>query len=168
MSGTTGSVSLASSPAVDTEVQELCDRQPAGGIVPFLRVFSYDSAGLLLSTTDRNIGNTAAYVVTGVITDCSAESDGQVQTDIRHIVGTAAQDLVAAHPGLQSASLVVLVGVVNVTCNTGAAVAVPAGVSLTWSTNDSDDSSLAVLSFVGAAGTADYILNATYKATAAG
>jgi hypothetical protein len=94
--------------------------------------------------------------------------DQPVQTGIRRVTGTAAQALKTEFPGLQSVSLTVLAGVVTVTMSSGAAQAVPAGVTLTWSVADTDDSSVALATFAGSAAAADFLLNWTYKGTAAG
>lgn len=143
----------------------LCD-----DIGSFLRHVSY--AGDQVVTTDTDLGG-EAYTPTGVVRACAGSSgsstpDQPVQTGIRRVTGTAAQALASAFPGLQSVSLAVLAGTVNVTMTDGNAQAVPAGVTLTWSVADTDDSSLALATFVGAAAGADYVLNWIYKGTVAG
>lgn len=96
------------------------------------------------------------------------ETEAPVQTGIRRVVGTAVQAMKTEFAGLQSVSLSVLAGTVNVTMTSGAAQAVPAGATLTWSVSDTDDTSLALATFAGTAAGADYLLNWTYKAGAAG
>jgi hypothetical protein len=92
-----------------------------------------------------------------------------VSTGIRSVTGTAAVDVKALHPGLQSVTLVNTgTTPVNVTMTDGAAVPVPAGVTLTWSVEDNDDTSLETASFAGSTAGSTYLLAFTYKATAAG
>ncbi|MET9818329.1 hypothetical protein [Streptomyces sp. NPDC006355] len=86
-----------------------------------------------------------------------------LRTGVRAVTGTAVQDLTAGFPGLQSVSLTVMAGVVNVTMSDGAAVPVPAGVTMTWSVAKDEDVSLAAASFTGASASASYLLNWTYQ-----
>lgn len=95
-------------------------------------------------------------------------SDSGVLTGIRRLSGdSAAQDLKAEYPGLQSVTLTVVTGPVAVTMSNGTGVTVPAGMTLTWSVLDSDDSALAAAAFDGGA-SSEYFLNWTYKAGVAG
>jgi hypothetical protein len=91
-----------------------------------------------------------------------------VSTGVRRIAGIPVQTLKANHPGLQSVTLVVLAGTVIVTTTDGLNQPIPVGVSLTWSVNDTDDSSLANWTCVGSASEADYLLAFTYKAAVDG
>ncbi|EMF20414.1 hypothetical protein H114_32764 [Streptomyces gancidicus BKS 13-15] len=97
--------------------------------------------------------------------ECTAAEalPGPLSTGVRNVTGTAVQDLAAAFPGLQSVSLTVLAGTVNVTMSDGAAVPVPAGASLTWSVEQASDTALAVASFAGASAAASYLLNWTFR-----
>ncbi|WP_157594808.1 hypothetical protein [Streptosporangium amethystogenes] len=52
--------------------------------------------------------------------------------------------------------------------SSGSNQAIPAGSSVTWSVNDTDDSNLAAASFAGASAAADYFLVWSYKAGTAG
>lgn len=89
--------------------------------------------------------------------------DSAVQTGIRRLTNsTVAQNLKTEFPGLQSVTLTVLSGGVAATMTNGASQVVPAGVSLTWSVTDTDDSSLSIASFTGQA-SSDYLLNWTHK-----
>ncbi|MDX3237218.1 hypothetical protein PV392_16370 [Streptomyces sp. ME03-5709C] len=92
----------------------------------------------------------------GGCSDC-----GPVETGVRAVTGTTAQDLVAEFPGLQSISVAVLAGMVNVTMSDGTDVPIPAGVTLTWSVAKDTDTALAAASFAGADGSASYLLNWT-------
>ncbi|MEV0754958.1 hypothetical protein [Streptosporangium sp. NPDC050280] len=87
---------------------------------------------------------------------------GPVDTGVRAVTGTTAQDLVAEFPDLQSVSLAVLAGTVNVTTSAGSAVPIPAGVTLTWSVSKDTDTALAAASFAGADPSSSYLLNWTY------
>jgi hypothetical protein len=142
----------------------LCD--DAGS---FLRHFSY--AGDQIVTTDTDLTG-EAYTPVGTVRSCSSSmtgpADAPVSTGIRRVTGTAPQNLKTEAPGLQSVSVTVLAGVLNVTMSTGAAQAVPAGMTLTWSVADTDDSSLAAASFAGATAATDYVLNWTAKGSADG
>ena len=82
---------------------------------------------------------------------------------MRAVTGTAPQDLAVAFPGLQSVSLTVLAGTVNVTMTDGSAVPIPAGVTMTWSVAKDEDSALAAAAFAGASAAASYLLNYTYR-----
>ncbi|MCA1844555.1 MAG: hypothetical protein LC792_15460 [Actinobacteria bacterium] len=102
--------------------------------------------------------------------DGTGTPDAPLLTGVRRFIGLMnAFDLAALHPGLQSVTLVVLTGnPVEVTTSDGAGQPVPAGVSLTWSVADTDDSSLAAMSFNGAGGGGDFLLAFTYKPTVQG
>ena len=270
----TGTVSACASLARDTELIELCDIQPDGTIVPFLRRMLFDGLGNVISsvmiddeggtytptgdvTTCSNKGSVGEfilcdtlgngdvvsfvrkyiqdsngnvvtlvdltldgdpYIIQGTVGTCQddccpilvadnlcatggrtgivairnpdatviyldpannttvpqaelvacSSGDNLVNTGIRHIVGVMNVNVKTIAPGLQSVTLTVLTGNVLVTVTDGTNVSVPAGVTLTWSVADTDDSSLAAATFVGSDGTADYVLHWTTKATSAG
>ncbi|MFI9418087.1 hypothetical protein [Streptomyces werraensis] len=92
----------------------------------------------------------------------TTNSGGVVETGVRAVTGSAVQDLVAEFPDLQSVSLAVLAGTVDVTMSDGSAVAIPAGVTLTWSVTKDTDTALAAAAFAGADSSASYLLNWTY------
>jgi hypothetical protein len=92
--------------------------------------------------------------------------DGPLLTGLIRTTDQTPRNMAADFPGLQSVTLTVLAGEVDVTTSVFGG-AVPAGTSLTWSVADTDDSALAAWSCAGQAG-ADYLLHWTYKPTAAG
>ncbi|MEU5497973.1 hypothetical protein [Streptomyces griseofuscus] len=97
--------------------------------------------------------------------DCTAAEllPRPLSTGVRAVTGTAAQNIASSFPGVQSVSLTVLAGAVNVTMSDGAAVPVPAGVTMTWSVAQDSDTALAAASFAGATAAASYLLNWTYR-----
>lgn len=168
-----GSGGSGPSTEVDRIVQQLC-LTDAGVTTPFLRHWTVDNAtGDLTFVEDTELdGETPLGAATGTVGICGASSppaaDAQVNTGVRRLTNSAVgQNLKAEFPGLQSVTLTVLSGSVSATMTDGGLVAVPAGVSLTWSVSDTDDSALSIAAFVGAAAS-DYLLTWTYKATAAG
>ncbi|MFF2940179.1 hypothetical protein ACFVSQ_10085 [Streptomyces niveus] len=154
---------------LDHIVQPLCDTAPAG-TTSFLRHWSVNNAtGLLTALGDTTLDGTTGYAVTGTVSVCGQQADMPVLTGVRRLTGsTVIQTLKTEFPGLQSVSLSVLAGTVNVAMSSGSSQPIPAGASVTWSVNDNDDSSLAAASFAGASAAADYFLVWTYKGTAAG
>ncbi|MFF4900435.1 hypothetical protein [Streptomyces sp. NPDC001068] len=136
---------------------------------PFLRHVQYAGDGNPVSAVDTTLDGTTPYTVTGTVGSCTAAStpDAVVSTALYRYTGAGGHDIKALHPGLQSVTLTVLVGTVEVTTAAAAAQAVPAGVTLTWSVTDTDDSVLDVFSVALTAGD-DVLINATYKASAAG
>ncbi|MFF4826477.1 hypothetical protein ACFY20_26290 [Streptomyces sp. NPDC001312] len=156
-------------PEVDHIVQPLCD-VAAAGTTPFLRHWNVDnSSGQLTRLLDTRLDGTTSYTTTGTVTVCGQEADQPVQTGVRRVTGTTTvQNLKTEFPGLQSVSMTVVAGSVNVAMSSGTSQPVPAGASVTWSVADTDDSSLAAASFGGTTTAADYLLNWTYKAGAAG
>lgn len=97
--------------------------------------------------------------------ECTVEDStpAPLSTGVRAVTGTAAQNLAGAFPGLQSVTLTVLAGAVNVTMTDGAAVPVPAGLTMTWSVAKDEDSALSAATFAGAAAAAQYLLNYTFR-----
>lgn len=154
---------------LDHIVQPLCDTAPAG-TTSFLRHWSVNNAtGLLTALGDTTLDGTTGYAVTGTVSVCGQQADMPVLTGVRRLTGsTVIQTLKTEFPGLQSVSLSVLAGTVNVAMSSGSSQPIPAGASVTWSVADADDSSLAAASFAGASAAADYFLVWTYKGTAAG
>ncbi|WP_433379416.1 hypothetical protein [Streptosporangium sp. CA-115845] len=137
--------------------------------IPFLRAYTYDCTGLLLTTADTELDGSTTYTPQGQVGVCSGTSGtttatepSPVNTGVRAVTGTAAQDLAAEFTGLQSVSLAVLAGAVNATMSDGSAVPIPAGVTLTWSVSKDTDTALAAASFAGANPSAFYLLNWTY------
>ncbi|MGW3736670.1 hypothetical protein [Streptomyces sp. NPDC005148] len=157
-------------PEVDHIVQPLCDVAAAGTTTSFLRHWAVNnSSGLLTALGDTTLNGTTAYAPTGNVTVCGQQPDMPVLTGVRRLTGsTVLQNLKTEFPGLQSISLSVVAGVVNVAMSSGGGQPIPAGASVTWSASDTDDSSLAAASFAGATAAADYFLVWTYKAGAAG
>ncbi|MFJ3249066.1 hypothetical protein [Streptomyces sp. NPDC086782] len=156
-------------PEVDHLVQPLCD-VAAAGTTPFLRHWSVDnSSGQLTRLLDTRLDGTTSYTTTGTVTVCGQETDQPVLTGVRRVsASTTVQNLKTEFPGLQSVSLSVIAGSVNVAMSNGTSQPIPAGASVTWSVADTDDSSLAAASFAGVTTAADYFLVWIYKGTAAG
>ncbi|MFF5968270.1 hypothetical protein ACFY64_32010 [Streptomyces collinus] len=138
----------------------------------FLRHISY--VGDQIVTTDTDV-NGSAYTPVGTVRSCTsstaATADQPVSTGIaRYTNDGSLVDLKGTYPGLQSVTLTVLSGTVATgMTNTsgGSGIAIPAGVTMTWSVEDTDDSSLDRALFQQQ-GAADYLLNWTWKATSAG
>lgn len=107
---------------------------------------------------------TQPYTPTAPV-ECTAadQPPGPLSTGVRNVTGTAAQDIAGTFPGVQSVSLTVLAGTVNATMSDGANVAIPAGVTMTWSVAKDEDSALAAASFAGAAAASNYLLNWTFR-----
>jgi hypothetical protein len=171
--GCCGGESGASS-CSDCETVALCDVPADGDPVPFLRHICRDCEGTVLSVTDTELDATTPYTPTAVVTDCGASSTlvpptdptptaTIVETGVRSVTGTAAQDLAAEFPDLQSVSLTVLAGSVAVTMSDGTGVGIPAGVTLTWSVATDGDTALGAAAFAGADAGASYLLNWTRK-----
>ncbi|MFI7467435.1 hypothetical protein [Nonomuraea sp. NPDC049646] len=146
-----------------------CDDTTGDGIgdVTYTELWAVDpcdgAAPTLLGTyLDGDL--TQPYTPTAPVECTAAEAlPGPLSTGVRAVTGTAAQNLAGSFPGLQSVSLTVLAGAVNVTMSDGAAVAVPAGVTMTWSVAQDSDTALAAASFAGATAAASYLLNWTYR-----
>ncbi|MFC7721099.1 hypothetical protein [Nonomuraea recticatena] len=107
---------------------------------------------------------TQPYTPTAPVECTAAEAlPGPLSTGVRNVTGTAVQDLAAAFTDVQSVSLTVLAGSVNVTMSDGTSVPVPSGVTLTWSVARDSDTALAASSFAGATAASNYLLNWTYR-----
>jgi hypothetical protein len=146
-----------------------CDDTDGDGIgdVTYTELWAVDPCGgqapTLLGTY---LGGDLAQPYTPVApVECTAAETlpGPLSTGVRAVTGTAAQDIAAAFPGLQSVSLTVLAGTVNATMSDGAAVPIPAGVTMTWSVAQDRDTALTAASFTGASAAANYLLNWTYR-----
>jgi hypothetical protein len=136
----------------DVQYTELWAVDPCGGAAP----------ELLGTFLDGDL--TQPYTPVAPVECTAAETlPGPLSTGVRAVTGTAAQDIAAAFPGLQSVSLTVLAGTVNATMTDGAAVPIPAGVTMTWSVAQDSDTALAAASFAGTAAGASYLLNWTRK-----
>ncbi|MFI2434640.1 hypothetical protein [Streptomyces sp. NPDC018693] len=153
--------------AVTSAPVVLCDDNGS-----FLRHVSYFPDGTM-SVLDTDLLG-AAYNPAGTVHACAGTTatvaDQPVMTGIaRYTNDGSLVDLKGTYPGLQSVTLTVLSGLVATgMSNTGASgVPIPAGLTMTWSVGDADDSSLDKALFQQQ-GNADYLLNWTYKGTAAG
>jgi hypothetical protein len=155
---------------LDRLVQALCDVTAAGVSTAFLRHWQVDNAtGDLTLVGNTLLDGTTAYNPAGTVTVCGnqQETDRTVGTGMRRLGAADGNvNFKTLQPGLQSATLTVLAGAVTASGSDGTVI-VPSGVSLTWSVNDTDDSSLGAVQVTGQPGS-DYIVNYTYKTTAAG
>lgn len=153
----TGSEALSADPLL------LCDSG-----VAFLRHVRYDGGGTPLAVIDTELDGTTAYAVTGTVGTCApgATADALVSTGLNRLNAAGTFDVKATAPGLQSATVTVLTGTAQVTTSSGT-VTIPAGLSLTWSVADTDDSSLSALSVTVTAGS-DVITNYTSKSGVSG
>ncbi|WP_228995222.1 hypothetical protein [Streptomyces sp. DH8] len=146
-----------------------CDDTDGDGLgdVRYAELWAVDPCGgepPVLLGTYRDGDLAQPYTPTAPVECTTVETlPGPLSTGVRAVTGTAPQNLVAAFPGLQSVSLTVLAGAVNVTMNDGAAVPLPAGVTMTWSVAQDADNALAAASFTGASAAASYLLNWTYR-----
>ena len=84
-----------------------------------------------------------------------------VLSDLQQITGVASLNPATGHTGLQSVTLAVLTGTVNVTAPAGV-IAVTAGVTLTWSITSEVDGTLTAPTFAGLAG-ASALVATTYR-----
>ncbi|MFJ7090361.1 hypothetical protein ACIQWL_08850 [Streptomyces mirabilis] len=160
-----------STPACAKQVVERCgcDDTDGDGIgdVQYTELWAVDpcdgAAPTLLGTyLDGDL--TQPYTPVAPVECTAAEAlPGPLKTGVRAVTGTAAQDIAGTFPGAQSVSLTVLAGAVNVTMSDGAAVPIPAGVTMTWSVAQDSDTALSVASFAGATAAASYLLNWTYR-----
>lgn len=166
-----GAAASPDSPACAKQIVERCgcsDEDGDGlGEVQYTELWAVDPCGgdapVLLGT--YRDGDLAQPFTPAAPVDCTAADalPGPLSTGVRRITGAAPQDLAAAFPGLQSVSLTVLAGEVQVTMSDGSAVPIPAGASLTWSVAQDTDSALTAAAFTGASAAASYLLNWTYR-----
>ncbi|MDQ1018957.1 hypothetical protein [Streptomyces afghaniensis] len=146
-----------------------CDDTDGDGLgdVTYTELWAVDPCGgadpeLLGTYLDGDL--TQPYTPVAPVECTAAEAlPGPLSTGVRAVTGTAPQNLAGSFAGLQSVSLTVLASTVNVTMNDGAAVPVPAGVTMTWSVAQDSDTALAAASFAGAVAGASYLLNWTWK-----
>jgi hypothetical protein len=160
MAGTSGSVSAPAAP--DREFEILCDDDGAGTVTSFLRRYTVDSAGNTVPV-DTDLDGTTPYAVTGTVGLCH---DAQPQQRIVTPHGSQDTDWsLAANPGTQSVTLMVLAGTVPVTTAEGT-INAPAGSTLTWSVDgDEIDSELSgTLSIDGTAPAASWLVLWTSQA----
>ena len=169
-----GGTHLDVCPAPDTCTKQViercsCDDTDGDGIgdVQYTELWGIDPCGgdapVLLGTyLDGDL--TQPYTPTAPVECTAAELlPGPLSTGVRAVSGTAAQNIADTFPGVQSVSLTVLAGAVNVTMSDGSAVPIPAGVTMTWSVVQDSDIALAAASFAGATAAASYLLNWTYR-----
>ncbi|KAA9379621.1 hypothetical protein F5972_08165 [Microbispora cellulosiformans] len=147
-----------------------CDDTTGDGIgdVLYTELWAVDPCGtdapVLLGTYED--GDPSKPYTPASPVECTVEEDAAptpLSTGVRAVNGTAVQDIAGSFPGLQSVSLTVLAGTVNVTMTDGSAVPIPAGVTMTWSVAKDEDPALAAASFAGASAAAQYLLNYTYR-----
>jgi hypothetical protein len=146
-----------------------CDDTDGDGLgdVQYTELWAVDPCGgadpeLLGAFLDGDL--TQPYTPVAPVECTAAEAlPGPLSTGVRAVTGTAPQNLAGSFAGVQSVSLTVLAGTVNVTMSDGAAVPIPAGVTMTWSVAQDSDTALAAASFAGAAAGASYLLNWTWK-----
>ncbi|MYX39033.1 MULTISPECIES: hypothetical protein [unclassified Streptomyces] len=170
-----GTVANCAGGSADTCAKQIiercgCSDEDGDGIgdVMYTELWAIDPCGtdapVLLGTYED--GDPAKPYTPTAPVECTVDEDAgptPLSTGVRAVTGTAAQDLVAGFPGLQSISLTVLAGAVNVTMTDGSAVPIPAGITMTWSVAKDEDSALAAASFAGASAAASYLLNYTFR-----
>ncbi|MFF3441760.1 hypothetical protein [Streptosporangium sp. NPDC002721] len=155
MSGTNGSVAGGSTPDVEFEV--LCDVN-AGVSTPFLRHYTTDTAGVVV-TDDSQLDGVTAYTVTGTVGVCAAAATANPQIDSTAQRQTGA-GTVTITTGARSVTLMVFAGAPTVSIGGGAAVAFPAGSSATWSVDQGGEALVDSFVFTGFAG-ADFAVLST-------
>ncbi|MCX4458672.1 hypothetical protein OOK58_42955 [Streptomyces sp. NBC_01728] len=136
----------------DVTYTELWAVDPCGGDAPVLLGAFLDGDLTQPYTPVAPVECTAAEVL-----------PGPLSTGVRAVTGTTVQNLASAFPGVQSVSLTVLAGTVDVTMSDGTSVPIPAGVTMTWSVAQDSDTALAAAVFAGATAASQYLLNWTYR-----
>ncbi|MGW3736672.1 hypothetical protein [Streptomyces sp. NPDC005148] len=130
MSGTSGSVAAATP---DDEYEILCD-----DVGSFLRRYSTEDGATV--TTDTELDGTTAYTPTGTVVRCDAEqapaANPQIDSTIQRQTGAGNVTITA---GARSVTVNVYAGAPTLAIGGGAAVALPAGTSLTWSVDRGGD-----------------------------
>lgn len=144
--------------AGDDEFDLVCDLGTSPP-TPFLRREHTDEATGTVTMTSLTLAG-AAYVVVGTVGVCGP-STRPVLTDLQPITGAASLNPATGHTGLQSVTLAVLVGTVNVIAPAGT-TAVTAGVTLTWSITSEVDGTLTAPTFTGLAGASALVVT-TYR-----
>ncbi|MER6557889.1 hypothetical protein ABT300_09000 [Streptomyces sp. NPDC001027] len=146
-----------------------CDDTDGDGIgdVTYTELWAVDPCGgaapeLLGAFLDGDL--TQPYTPVAPV-ECTAADvlPGPLSTGVRNVTGTAAQDIAAAFPGLQSVTLTVLSGSILATMSDGTNVTIPAGMTMTWSVAQDSDTALVAAAFAGATATTTYLLNWTWK-----
>lgn len=161
MSGTNGSVAIASS---DAEFVVLCDDDGAGTLTPFLRRYTVEDG--LTVATDTELDGTTAYTPAGTVVRCDADEPPVVAPQLDSTVqGQTGAGTVTIPAGARSVTVNVYSGAPTVAIGGGTAVALPAGTSLSWSIDrggDTGENLADEFVFTGAAGTA-FIVATTRK-----
>lgn len=128
MSGTAGSLSTL---GPDRELVVLCDVQPAGTKVSFLRTITYAPSGGVSGVVDTTLDGTTPYVVTGTVAVC-AEPD-PVTVQVQHQLLAATQVWNPPASGLLAVTFNVLAGTATVVDVDGTSAAnLPTGLSASW------------------------------------
>jgi hypothetical protein len=146
-----------------------CDDTDGDGLgdVTYTELWAVDPCGgddpqLLGAYLDGDL--TQPYTPVAPVECTAAEAlPGPLSTGVRAVTGTAVQNLASTFPGVQSVSLTVLAGNVDVTMSDGTSVPIPAGVTMTWSVAQDSDTALAAAAFAGATAASQYLLNWTYR-----
>ncbi|MFE9319240.1 hypothetical protein ACFYNV_29775 [Streptomyces albidoflavus] len=139
----------------DNEYELLCD-----DVQQFLRRYTTEDG--VPVTTDTELDGTTVYVPTGVVHRCEETSSVNpgVSSTIQRQTGAGAVTIAA---GARSVTVIVYAGAPAVSVGGGAAVALPAGTSLSWSVDHGGDNGETLqdeFAFTGAAGH-DFIVTST-------
>lgn len=156
MSGTSGSVSTA---RPDVEFQVLCDDG-----TPFLRHYQSDGAGGVVAT-DYELDGTTPYIPAGTVGVCAEQpaANPEIASTVQRQTGAGTVTIPA---GARSVTVVVYAGAPTVQIGGGAAVALPAGTSLTWGVDRGGDAGEQLADefvFTGAASD-DFLVTSTREA----
>ncbi|MEC3995160.1 hypothetical protein VSR01_17120 [Actinacidiphila sp. DG2A-62] len=148
-------------------VRDIFNDQSPRGYAYRVNVYDATTGDFVSSRLETADGTPFTPPVTQAVVECEGEAaDTNVRTGAERFTdNTTPYSPTDAFPGLQSVTLVVLAGDVQVNSGSGPAL-VPAGVSLTWSVADVDDAVIAPngISFTGQPGS-DYIVSFTHKDT---
>lgn len=152
---------------VDVEVTRRCIFDADGAQVgEAFGVRGYDQAtGDFVFARTENADGTSPVTVPagGYLGECIEEQFVLHPGGINILAGnTTPVELSNLFPGLQSVSLLVFAGVVEISAFNGVSQ-VPAGASVTWSVNDTDDTVLSSLMFTGTDADTHFYLAFTYK-----
>ncbi|MCX4458677.1 hypothetical protein OOK58_42980 [Streptomyces sp. NBC_01728] len=156
MSGTSGSVSVAST---DAEYEILCDVAANGTSTPFLRHYTTSGSGTP-AMSDTLLDGTTPYTPTGSVVRCGTSPNPQIDSTVQRQTGAGTVTIAA---GARSVTLVVYAGSPTVALSGGTAVPIAAGSSLTWSVDQGGKSGEALQDsfvFMGIAG-ADFVVLST-------
>lgn len=144
--------------ASDDEFDVLCDLGTTPP-TPFLRRETVNEATGVVTVTSLTLAG-AVYVVIGAVGVCGPATR-PVLSDLQQITGVQSINPTTGHTGLQSVTLAVQTGTINVTAPTGV-IPVTAGVSLTWSITSEVDGTLTPPTFAGLAGASALVVT-TYR-----